>query len=118
MKKNKFDSKEIGLEVGLLIGRYFLKSDDLHFGYWEPDLPVDLIHCAEAQKAYSDLLLKQIPENAKSILDVGSGSGNTAKKLIDREHIVECVSPSSFLSSEIESKLGSLITIYNTLFEK
>ena len=87
MKKKKLDSKEIGLEVGLLIGRYFLNSDDLHYGYWKPDIPVDLLHCAEAQKTYSDLLIKQIPENAKSILDVGSGSGNTAKKLIDRGNI-------------------------------
>ena len=118
MKKKKLDSKEIGLEVGLLIGRYFLQSDDLHYGYWEPDVPVDLLHCAEAQKAYSDLLLKQIPENIKSILDVGSGSGNTAKKLIDRGHQVECVSPSSFLSEEIEKKLGSAVTIYKILFEK
>ena len=117
MKKKKFDSEEIGLEVGLLIGRFFLKSDDLHYGYWEPDVTVDLLHCAEAQKAYSDLLLKQIPENIKSILDVGSGSGNTAKKLIDRGHHVECVSPSSFLSEEIENKLGSAVTIYKTLFE-
>ena len=118
MKKKKLDSKEIGLEVGLLIGRYFLQSDDLHYGYWEPDVPVDLLHCAEAQKSYSDLLLKQIPENIKSILDVGSGSGNTAKKLIDRGHQVECVSPSSFLSEEIEKKLGSAVTIYKILFEK
>ena len=118
MKKKKFDSEEIGLEVGLLIGRFFLKSDDLHYGYWEPEVTVDLLHCAEAQKAYSDLLLKQIPENIKSILDVGSGSGNTAKKLIDRGHQVECVSPSSFLSEEIEKKLGSTVIIYKTLFEK
>ena len=117
MKKKKLDSKEIGLEVGLLIGRFFLNSDDLHYGYWKPDVSVDLLHCAEAQKTYSDLLLKQIPENAKSILDVGSGSGNTAKKLIDRGNIVECISPSSFLSEEIEKKLGSMVTIYKTLFE-
>ena len=102
MKKKKLDSKEIGLEVGLLIGRFFLKSDDLHYGYWEPDLPVDLLHCADAQKAYSDLLLKQIPEDIKSILDVGSGSGNTAEKLINRGHLVECVSPSLFLYEEIK----------------
>ena len=117
MKKKKLDSKEIGLEVGLLIGRFFLKSDDLHYGYWGPDVPVDLLHCAEAQKAYSELLLKQIPENIKLILDVGSGSGNTAKKLIKRGHLVECVSPSSFLYEEIEKKLGSSVTIYKTLFE-
>ncbi len=117
MKKKTLDSKEIGLEVGLLIGRFFLKSDDLHYGYWEPDLPVDLLHCAEAQKAYSDLLLKQIPEDIKSILDVGSGSGNTAEKLINRGHLVECVSPSLFLSEEIKKKLGSKIIIYKTLFE-
>jgi SAM-dependent methyltransferase len=118
MKKKPLDSKEIGLEIGLLVGRFFMNSDDLHYGYWEDDVPVNLLHCSVAQKAYSDLLVRQIPENINSILDVGSGSGNTAKRLIDRGHYVECVSPSHFLSSEIERKLGNKIKIYKTLFEK
>ena len=118
MKKNKLDSKEIGLEIGLLVGRCFMNSDDLHYGYWEQDVPVDLLHCSDAQKAYSDLLLSHIPEKAISILDVGSGSGTTAKRLISRGHHVECVSPSSFLSSEIEKKLGEKVKIHKTIFEK
>ncbi len=118
MKKKKLDSKEIGLEIGLLISRFFLNSEDLHYGYWEPDTPVDLLHCQVAQKSYSDLLVKQIPENVRSILDVGSGSGNTAKRLLSMGHSVDCVSPSSFLSAEIEKKLGNQVTLYKVLFEK
>ena len=72
MKKNKLDSKEIGLEIGLLVGRFFMNSDDLHYGYWDKDIPVDLLHCGDAQKAYSDLLLSHVPESAASILDAVS----------------------------------------------
>ncbi|SVA32667.1 uncharacterized protein METZ01_LOCUS85521, partial [marine metagenome] len=30
----KVDSKEVGLEIGLLLTRFFFNSEDLHFGYW------------------------------------------------------------------------------------
>lgn len=118
MTKKKLDSKEIGLEIGLLIGRFFLKSDDLHYGYWEAETPVDLLHFSVAQKAYSDLLMSHIPEDVNTVLDVGSGSGNTAQKLISKGHSVECVSPSTFLTEEINEKLGGKVKIYKTLFEK
>ena len=32
--KNKVSSKRIGLDIGLAIGRFFLNTEDLHYGYW------------------------------------------------------------------------------------
>ena len=35
MRKNKkVSSRKIGLDIGLLIGRFFLNTEDLHYGYW------------------------------------------------------------------------------------
>ena len=33
-KKDEIKSNIIGLDIGLPIGRFFLDTDDLHFGYW------------------------------------------------------------------------------------
>ena len=34
MENNKIKSNIIGLDMGLAIGKFFLDSEDLHFGYW------------------------------------------------------------------------------------
>ncbi len=34
--KGKIESNIIGLDIGLAFGRFFLDTEDLHFGYW-PD---------------------------------------------------------------------------------
>ena len=31
---NRFNSKVIGLDVGLLIGKFFMDTEELHYGYW------------------------------------------------------------------------------------
>ena len=101
----KVNSKEVGLEIGLLLARFFLDSEDLHFGYWPEGSKTGFLTFPEAQSRHSDLIFKNIPDNVDSILDVGAGSGELAKKLSAKGFKVDCVSPSSFLSDSIESKL-------------
>jgi len=33
-KKKKVSSRSVGLDIGLTIGRFFLNTEDLHYGYW------------------------------------------------------------------------------------
>ena len=33
-KKTRVSSQKIGLDIGLVIGRFFMGSEDLHYGYW------------------------------------------------------------------------------------
>ncbi|MGH7568311.1 MAG: class I SAM-dependent methyltransferase [Gemmatimonadales bacterium] len=110
-------SHEFGLAMGLIFGRYFLDMRDLHYGYWPDDLAVEPRNLAQAQTAYTAFLMSHIPEGVRSILDVGCGAGNTARKLLDRGYRVDCVSPNSFLTSVAREVLGDRATVFETKFE-
>jgi len=113
----KIDSKAVGLDIGLLIGRFFMDTEDLHYGYWPDDKTATAQNFAEAQYRHSKLIIDNIPEGVKSILDVGSGSGNLAKKLLGLGYEVDCVLPSEFLAENIRKKLGNQSTIHVCEFE-
>src|SRR4249920_563305 len=110
-------SREFGLAIGLILGRFFVKMEDLHYGYWTDDLTIEMANVAKAQAQYSDFLMSHIPEGVKSILDVGCGAGNTARKLLDRGYQVDCVSPNSFLTSVAQETLGNRATFFKCRFE-
>ena len=113
----KIDSKAVGLDIGLLIGRFFMDTEDLHYGYWPDDKTATAQNFAEAQYRHSKLIIDNIPEGVKSILDVGSGSGNLAKKLLGLDYEVDCVLPSEFLAENIRKKLGNQSTVHVCEFE-
>jgi SAM-dependent methyltransferase len=116
-KVKKIDSKEVGLELGLVIFRFFLKSDHLHYGLFTEGLQADVADLKEAQERYTAMLMDLIPEGAKTILDVGCGSGATAKKLLDAGYEVECVSPGKILTAQVRKLLGKDVVIYQSKFE-
>ncbi len=114
----KVDSKEVGLEIGLHVFKFFLKTEYLHYGLFTDGLDADVGNLKEAQERYAQMLFDQIPEGTKTILDVGCGSGKTAQELIKRGYEVDCVSPSILLNKYAQQLLGEDGTIYNTKFEK
>ena len=73
--KNKISSKRIGLDIGLAIGRFFLNTEDLHYGYWPKGKTATIQNFVEAQGAHSKLIMDHIPDGTEWILDVGSGAG-------------------------------------------
>ena len=113
----KVSPNEIGLEIGLVLSRFFLNTEHLHFGYWPEDLDVNLNNVKKAQDYHSEKIIKSIPKNVETILDVGSGSGGLAEKLVDNGYHVDCVSPSEYLSDSIEQKLKKRVTVYRSTFE-
>ena len=113
----KIDSKAVGLDIGLLIGRFFMDTEDLHYGYWPNDKTATAQNFAEAQLRHSQLIIDNIPEGVRSILDVGSGSGNLAEKLLELGYEVDCVLPSEFLAENIRKKLGDRSTVHVCGFE-
>ena len=115
--KNKVSSQRVGLDIGLAIGRFFLNTEDLHYGYWPKGKTATIQNFAEAQKAHSKLIIHHIPDGTQRILDVGSGSGNLALKLINKGFQVDCVIPSEFLAEQIRAKLGNQSTIHICGFE-
>lgn len=110
-------SREFGLAIGLILGRFFVKMQDLHYGYWTPDLPIEMPNLPKAQAQYSDFLLSHLPDGVTTVLDVGCGAGNTARKLLDRGYQVDCVSPNSFLTSVAKETLRDRVTFFECRFE-
>ena len=119
MKKvNEKNSRELGLEFASICGKHFLKLDQLHYGYWSSDLPVDILNLRKAQEKYTDFLVSHIPAGARTILDVGCGTGQTARRLIDMGFQVDCVSPSPFLSEQVRVLLGNTSHIFDCTYEQ
>ncbi|MFC1848739.1 class I SAM-dependent DNA methyltransferase [candidate division CSSED10-310 bacterium] len=117
MPQKKVDTRELGLLAGLIFGKYFFKTEDLHYGYWPPDLELTIDNFTRAQEYHSDFIISHIPEQTRSILDVGCGVGTLAAKLIAREYQVDCVSPSPVLADKTRTKLGAQSTVYEATFE-
>ncbi len=105
--KGKIESNIIGLDIGLAFGRFFLDTDDLHFGYWPDGEKPTSRNFAWAQENHSRLIIDKIPGDAKRILDVGSGSGNLALKLLGVGYGVDCVIPSKYLAAAVQKKLNA-----------
>ena len=115
--QDKVTSNEIGLEIGLVLSRFFFNTEHLHFGYWPDNLSLSIDNLKQAQDYHSDQIINAIPKNVDTILDVGSGSGGLAEKLIEKKYKVECVSPSEYLSDAIEKKLINKVKVHRSTFE-
>ena len=111
-------SPEFGLALGLVLGRFALGMRDLHYGYWTDDLPLIPANLPVAQARYTDELMNDIPAGVKSILDVGCGAGNTARKLLDRGYEVVCLSPNAWLNDEAQAAVGTRAKVYLSKFEE
>ena len=114
---NGLPSREFGMAMGLILGRFCLKMEDLHYGYWTDDLPVDIQNLPKAQAQYTELLISNIPQGVKRILDVGCGSGHTARKLLDRGYQVDCVSPNPHLNQVAREKLGDQSCLFECRYQ-
>ena len=117
-KQHRTRYKDLGLEIALILGRYFFHTDYLHYGYWTKGLAVEPDNLLCAQQNYCDLLLAHIPPDTKTILDVGCGTGKFAQELQKRGYQVDCVSPSALLTGHARRRLGEESTIFECRFEE
>jgi len=116
-KDHTVDSKEVGLEAGLTIFKFFLKTEYLHYGYFSDGLEADVTNLKKAQENYVELLFSHIPEGTKTILDVGCGSGKTAQQLIAKGYKVDCVSPGQLLTNYARKLVGDDEKFFQCKFE-
>jgi SAM-dependent methyltransferase len=113
----KVDSKEVGLEIGLLIFKYFLDTEYLHYGLFNDGLAHEVRNINQAQVNYAEFLKHNIPAGVSSILDVGCGSGKFALELSNSGYKVDCVSPGTILTEHARKILGDRSNIFNAKFE-
>jgi len=109
-------------ELGLLLAQQLLDVQDLHYGLWEPDLPVSLMNLERAQQRYTDFLLGHIKRLAgmtavQRILDIGCGTGHMLEQLLSRGYSVDAVNPSAYLNRQVRSRLDRLGDNSTSLFE-
>jgi SAM-dependent methyltransferase len=117
-KTKKVISRELGLEIGSICGRYFLRLKHLHYGYWTNGLEVNVWNLHLAQDEYVKFIVSHIPEGVKTILDVGCGTGELAETLLNMGYEVDCVSPCPFLKKQAGRLLGDRTHIYECFYEE
>ena len=112
-----------GLDLELFFCTEILKLNSLHYGYWEDSrkladrgrkLTLDCLR--GAQEKYTDVLIEAIPNNVKSILDVGCGIGDVSRALSKLEYDVTAISPDSNHAKYFENHLSQLAFL-QTKFE-
>ncbi|MHC4575633.1 MAG: class I SAM-dependent methyltransferase [Planctomycetota bacterium] len=116
-KRGKDLSREVGLEIGSVCGRYFLKLEHLHYGYWADGLDVDISNLHTAQDNYSKFLVSHIPQGVRTILDVGCGTGGITRQLLELGYEVDGVSPSAFFAEQVSKLLGNKAEIFECRYE-
>lgn len=84
-----------------------LGLDYLHYGLWEPDDPRDITGLRAAQLRYAQHLISLIPERARTVLDVGSGTGRMAQSLRERGLSVEGLSPDPYQAKLFARRVGA-----------
>lgn len=97
MGRERLDTRAVGLDIGLGFVNWLTGADNLHYGLWS-DLDVTAENFGQAQAAYTQKLFEYLPDGQLSVLDIGGGAGETARKLIDLGHKVEIIVPSAVLA--------------------
>jgi len=111
-KASKVALRELGLEVGVILGEHILYTDHLHYGHWTKGLEPNLRNLPEAQANQCEFIASHIPDGVETILDVGCGIGAFAELLIERGYKVDCVTPSAFLADHTKRRLGDRAEVF------
>lgn len=69
----------------------------LHYGYFSENQEISLNSLSQAQIEFKDQVIRHFPEGVKKVLDVGCGTGETAKSLLNFNFEVVCVDPDPYL---------------------
>jgi MPBQ/MSBQ methyltransferase len=115
MGKTKFDSRSVGLDIGLSFSRWLTGKENLHYGIWD-GLDICAGNVGPAQEAYTAKLFQLLPDGPLRILDIGGGAGETAKKLVALGHQVEIVVPSAFLAARCRANAPAAV-VHEAMFQ-
>jgi MPBQ/MSBQ methyltransferase len=104
-------------DIALKLAHKMFGLEHLHYGYFEKGDPVLLENLNKAQNAYVEKLLDTIPDNVKTILDVGCGTGGVAKQLVEKKYDVTCIAPDPYLIDKTLENTGGNVKTHTDLYE-
>tara|TARA_B100000614_G_scaffold240411_1_gene240749 strand:- start:1634 stop:2521 length:888 start_codon:yes stop_codon:yes gene_type:complete len=117
-KSKKYTKANNDLE--LLLYSKIISTDMLHYGYFEDvNIDVESISIKDielAQMKYIDLIINQIKNFEKPVLDVGAGMGGLSNALFKKKFNVHALTPDINQKKYIEFKYPH-IKLYNMKFE-
>ncbi len=116
-RRNKIDTRALGLDLGLSLVRFVTGRENLHYGYWRPGVEVCAGNLLRAQEAYTEKIKSCFPAGRLRILDIGGGCGEFAKDLAKAGHDVEIVVPSDVLAARCRANAGPAVPVHMTRFE-
>ena len=99
-----------------------IRSPYLHYGFWEEPKKVNvellsIDDIAEAQRRYIQHLTSFIPDDVRSILDVGCGVGGNAAYLQERGFDIDVLSPDPYQEKVIKKKFNGAMQFFKSKFE-
>ena len=99
-----------------------IRSPYLHYGFWDDPESIDpneltLDDMVKAQGRYIEHLASFIPDEVKTILDVGAGIGGNSSYLISKGYEVEALSPDEYQETVFKEKYDGQVKFHRSKFE-
>ena len=99
-----------------------VRSPYLHYGFWDNPESVNaseftLNEMVKAQGRYIEHLVSFIPEDVKTVLDVGAGIGGNSSYLLSKGYEVEALSPDEYQESVFAEKYNGEVKFHRAKFE-
>ena len=117
MRREKIRRKNIRVQPVLKLYLDLIKTNHLHFGYWNEGETLTLKNCQRAQERYAERLIEFIPDGVRNILDVGCGVGGNALKLQAHNYNVTAICPDPYEGEVFKRNTKGQIPFFLTTLE-